>query len=408
MSNKEPKETKEIKETKVAKEAKENISSFMKSSKGGRVLNGTAMEQVTELFSYASKMRTSDVHIDPWRDAYVVRMRIDGVMKEVLKLNRDTGLKMVGRIKVLSRLRSDITQFPQDGRIDGTSMSVRVSTIPSIYGESVVLRMLPLEKKVETLESLGYNKDFILACEGWAKSPYGLAIISGPTGSGKTTALYSILSMVDTNKKVVVSIEDPVERHIENVRQLQVSKERGFTYPVALRHVMRQDPDIIMIGEIRDAETANIAVHAALTGHLVIATLHADSAHAIPLRLSALGILPHYMSHAISLLASIRLVRRLCLVCKNKEFKKESNNNHNLNQNHNQNHDCKKCGGSGYFGRAGISEHVKVDEKIKEKLDLSGKLEQKNFISLLDDAIEKVKSGITDIEEAERVLGKLK
>ena len=163
-----------------------------------------------------------------------------------------------------------------------------------------------------------------------------------------------------------------------------------------------------MIGEIRDAETANIAVHAALTGHLVIATLHADSAHAIPLRLSALGILPHYMSHAISLLASIRLVRRLCLECKNKEFKKDLNNNHNLNQNHNQNHDCKKCGGSGYFGRAGISEHVKVDEKIKEKLDLSGKLEQKNFISLLDDAIEKVKSGITDIEEAERVLGKLK
>ena len=391
MSNKETNELKGVNKVKSVKEIKENNISLKSVAKGTPALNGTALEQVTELFSYASKMRASDVHIDPWQEYYVVRMRIDGVMKDVLKLSRDIGLRIVGRIKVLSRLRSDITQYPQDGRIDGTSMSVRVSTIPSIYGESVVLRMLPLEKKIETLESLGYSNDFILACKEWAKSTYGLAIISGPTGSGKTTALYAILGMVDTGRKVVVSIEDPVERYVNKVRQLQVSREKGFTYPVALRHVMRQDPDIIMIGEIRDAETANIAVHAALTGHLVIATLHADSANAIPLRLSALGVLPHYMSHAIKLMASIRLVRRLCLECKDSASKDK----------------CKKCGGSNYFGRAGISEFIKVETKVKEQLEKSGRLELQNFSSLSDDAMQKIKSGITDLDEVERVLGKL-
>jgi type IV pilus assembly protein PilB len=271
---------------------------------------------VATILRYATEGNASDVHIEAMRDKIRVRFRVDGVLNTSLILPMEVHQAVVARIKILANMKLDEKRKPQDGRfsakIDGRKIDFRVSTFPAYYGEKVVMRILDQEKGVKTLEDMGLSKKYIEMVRDAIKRPYGMILISGPTGSGKTTTLYAMLNEVNKDEKNVLSLEDPIEYNIDGMSQSQVFPEIGYTFASGLRTTLRQDPDIIMVGEIRDKETAQLAIQAALTGHLVLSTIHTNNAAGVVPRLIDMGVDPYLIPPTLILTMAQRLVRKIC------------------------------------------------------------------------------------------------
>ena len=382
---------------------------------------------VSQLLEYAIKTRASDVHIEPQEDRTRVRYRIDGILQEKILLPKGVHDALVSRIKILSVLKIDEKRLPQDGRFTFTFGSnvvdLRVSTIPTVFGEKVVMRLLPKSTGAPTFLELGLRGTSLKSLENQLLRAYGIILICGPTGSGKTTTLYSILSRISTTKVNVLTIEDPVEYQISGVNQVQVNPTIGLTFASALRNFLRQDPNIIMVGEIRDTETAELAIQAALTGHQVFSTVHTNSAAGAPPRLLDMGVEPFLLTSALNAVVGQRVVRKICHRCKI-EFNAPPEVIGNIrkvlgnfipqslaaNMKLYKGQGCSFCGKTGYLGRVGIFEVLVMTEPIV-KLILehasAGAIEEaavaQGMIKMKQDGYLKVLEGITTMEEVLRV-----
>jgi len=279
-----------------------------------------AVSLVNSVLIKASAVGASDIHFEPYENEAVVRLRMDGILHDILKVPVSTYQNVVSRIKVMSSLNVAERRVPQDGRIrvriGNRDLDVRVSVVPTVFGERVVLRLLDKTGSLLTLDRLGLVPEDEGKVKRLARKPYGIVLVTGPTGAGKTTTLYAMLLYVKDPRKNIITIEDPVEYQIKGVSQIQVNPKVGLTFATGLRSILRQDPDIIMVGEIRDSETADIAVHAALTGHLVLSTLHTNDAPSAVTRLSDMGIEPFLIASSLEGIVAQRLVRRICEACR--------------------------------------------------------------------------------------------
>ena len=376
------------------------------------------------LIEYAYENGASDVHIEPLEEKTQIRFRIDGVLHNVVSLPQNIHDLLVSRIKVLSKLRTDEHFAAQDGKFvvkqDKDRFDVRVSIVPVTEGENVVMRLLSEKARRFTLEDLGFGDKDLEKIKDAIKKPYGMILSTGPTGCGKTTTLYAILKLLNKPKVNICTIEDPVEYDIEGVSQIQVNSKTELTFAKGLRSIVRQDPDIIMVGEIRDEETAGIAVNSAMTGHLVLSTMHANTAATNTVRLIDMGIEPFLTASSINVIIGQRLVRKICAKCResreikrdkleklgfseelvNKFFKKGDKIRIYYGKG------CKGCANTGYSGRTGIFELLEIEDNIKEMIMAkinSDKIEDqavKNGMkTMVEDGIEKVLSGVTTIEE---------
>ncbi len=378
-------------------------------------------------------LKASDIHLEALEDAGAVRYRIDGLLHTAFdKFSPHHYKSIVMRIKLLSNLKLNITDEPQDGRftigLKDRDIEIRTSIIPSEFGETVVMRLLdPLALKVN-LEDLGWRKDDLVIVKAAIDRPNGLILNTGPTGSGKTTTLYAFLKNVTTPELKVITVEDPVEYHLEGVSQTQVNADAGYTFASGLRSILRQDPDIILIGEIRDQETAEISLNAALTGHLVFSTLHTnDAVGAIP-RFIDLGAKPNILAPALTLVIAQRLVRVLCKQCKTpvtqtpaqaevlKKFVAGLSARVDKTPYENMtvfaSKGCDACGGLGYRGRTSIFELFEVTDKIKEaifrnpsEMELFTLAKEQGMVTMQEDGMLKVIQGITSVDEVERTTG---
>ncbi|MFN3301737.1 MAG: GspE/PulE family protein [Patescibacteria group bacterium] len=396
---------------------------------------------VNTILEYAISKNASDIHLEPQEDKMVVRYRIDGILREVMTLPKSVEPGIVARIKILSNLKIDEHQIPQDGRFKisspGYEVSLRVSVFPVFDGEKIVLRVLKEKGAIITLEKLGFLPKQLEIVKRNIKRPYGMILVTGPTGSGKTTTLYAILNILNVPGVNITTIEDPIEYRIPGINQSQVKPKLGFTFATGLRSILRQNPDIIMVGEIRDEETAGIAINAAMTGHLVLSTLHTnDAAGALP-RLLDMGVLPYLIGSTVNLIIAQRLVRKICKKCiqsyvLNKELITQIERELNINFNNlievlkrekmiGKDEDieslrfyrgkgCKECDNSGYKGRIGIFEVLEVSKEIAKLINKRATAEEikqqaikEGMLTLLEDGFIKAKNGITTIEEVLRV-----
>ncbi len=382
---------------------------------------------VNQLLEYAIKTRASDIHIEPQEDRTRVRYRVDGILQEKILLPKGVHDALVSRIKILSVLKIDERRLPQDGRFTFTfgsqEVDLRISTVPTVFGEKVVMRLLPKSSGAPTLLELGLRGASFKALESQLLRTHGIILICGPTGSGKTTTLYSILSKISTTKVNIVTIEDPVEYQISGVNQVQVNPGVGLTFASALRSFLRQDPNIIMVGEIRDSETADLAIQAALTGHQVFSTIHTNSAAGAPPRLLDMGVEPFLLTSALNAVVGQRVVRKICPHCK-VQFDAPPEVVESIKQilgkfiPQNQapilklykGQGCSFCGKTGYLGRIGIFEVLVISDAIA-KLVLehasSGAIEElatsSGMITMKQDGYMKVLEGVTTLEEVLRV-----
>lgn len=383
----------------------------------------------------AIAVRASDVHIEPEQDKCRLRIRLDGVLQDIVALNENVYALLNSRIKLLSGLKLN-SRTSQDGRFSITEgkneINIRTSLIPGAYGESITMRILDPQAIQIDIENMGMQKNLMMIVEDEIKKPNGMILLTGPTGSGKTTTLYAFIRKIYVPEINIVTIEDPIEYHINGVTQTQVNLEKNYTFPEGLHSALRQDPDIIMVGEIRDNETAEIATQAALTGHMVYSTLHTNNAAGAIPRLIDLGVNPKILVSALSLSIAQRLVRRLCPECKKeKEFSgsdkktikdilrgmqaagKDPKNFGVLGENMKifTPVGCDKCNYTGYRGRIGIFEAIKTDEQI-EKIMLENPSEREikktalaqGILSMREDGVVKVLSGITSLEEVAGVV----
>jgi type IV pilus assembly protein PilB len=366
----------------------------------------------------------SDVHFNPEEKLLRVRFRVDGVLRDSLHLPKNLQEAIISRIKILSSLDIAEHRVPQDGQMrlrlkDGREIDIRVSTLPSAFGENVVLRILDKNAALLNLENLGFEEDVYQTFSDLLGNSYGILLVTGPTGSGKTTTLYAALNRLSTIEKNVITLEDPIEYRLPLIRQSQVNHKAGMTFAKGLRAILRQDPDIVMLGEIRDTETANIAVQAALTGHLVLSTLHTnDSAGAIT-RLEEMGIEPFLISTAVLGVQAQRLVRRICPDCReeytpNYDIPEEILANFGLEDTGSlkfyRGKGCKKCRDSGYRGRLSIIEVLPVTDGIRESILKASSAMEINRVALeegmrplMQDGWIKVLKGVTTLEEVMRV-----
>ncbi len=382
---------------------------------------------VNQLLEYAIKTRASDIHIEPEEDQTRVRYRIDGILQEKILLPKGVHEALVSRIKILSTLKIDEKRLPQDGRFTFTygnnEVDLRISTVPTVFGEKVVMRLLPKSSAAPSLLELGLRGPSVKALEAQLLRTHGIVLICGPTGSGKTTTLYSILSRISTTKVNVVTIEDPVEYQIPGVNQVQVNPGVGLTFASALRSFLRQDPNIIMVGEIRDSETADLAIQAALTGHQVFSTLHTNTAAGAPPRLLDMGVEPFLLTSALNCVVGQRVVRKICPHCRvqfDAPPEVTENIKHVLGKFVPQNstglmklykgNGCSFCANTGYLGRVGIYEVLVINEALA-KLILEHASAQAieelavslGMITMKQDGYLKVLEGVTTLEEILRV-----
>ena len=330
---------------------------------------------VNALFYQAVKKKASDIHIEVQEKRGEVRFRIDGMLIKNADLDKKIVNLIVSRIKVISNLDISEKRVPQDGRtqikISGETLDVRVSVLPTFYGERVVMRLLMQSSQIPHITELGFDDTLIGDVKKLLRSSHGIILVTGPTGSGKTTSLHSFLREVEEPSKNLLTVEDPVEYKSDNISQIQVNEKAGLTFASALRSILRQDPDVIMIGEIRDEETASISVRAALTGHLVFSTLHTNSAAATISRLADMKVEPFLISSSLLGILAQRLVRILCHKCKEEDIIAEDfANDYNLNKNIKiyKACGCKECGYTGYSGRRSIGELLVMDDVVKEIL----------------------------------------
>ncbi len=372
-----------------------------------------AVSFVNQTLIKAINLGASDIHIEPYEGQSFVRLRLDGILHNYTQIPLSLHEQVVSRIKVLANLNVAEKRIPQDGKIavkvGKRHLDIRVSVVPTVFGERVVLRLLEKGGKILRLEDLGLWEEDLLKLKRLSQKPYGIVLATGPTGSGKSTTLYAIIMEIKSPKKNIITIEDPPEYQIEGVSQIQVNPKVGLTFATGLRAILRQDPDVIMVGEIRDSETAQIAVQSALTGHLVLSTLHTNDAPSAITRLFDLGIEPFLIASALEGVIAQRLVRKICPHCK-EEYRpsKEELKELGLSGDHTfyRGRGCEQCMGTGYRGRTGIFEVLEVDEEIKKLIvktqsatDIRNFARARGFKSMLEDGIRKVLSGITTPEE---------
>ena len=375
------------------------------------------------LVSTAFDHRASDIHLDPNEGALKVRYRIDGALRDITNVPASMRDEVISRLKILSGLRTDEHQMAQDGRfrlsLGGTPIDIRVSIIPTYYGENAVLRLLAEQADSHALGSLGFTPANCAKLERAIERPHGMILITGPTGSGKTTTLYSLIKLLHTTERSIITIEDPVEYSIPGINQIQVNARTGLTFAAGLRSMLRQDPNVIMVGEVRDAETAGLAVNAALTGHLVLSTLHTNDAPTALPRLLDMKVEPYLISSTVNLVVSQRLVRRICTQCK-KEITISATALKSLSEvisasvlavrpTFYAGAGCDACDGTGYRGRVGIHEVIELDGPIREAVlrkcssnELHAIAVERGMTPMLTDGFEKAKQGITTIEEVLR------
>jgi type IV pilus assembly protein PilB len=395
---------------------------------------------VDTLLEYAIFESASDIHIEPTEKDIVIRYRIDGILRDVMTLPKNIQPGIIARIKVLSNLKLDEHRLPQDGRFKIETgdyrIAFRVSVLPVFDGEKIVLRLLDESKQTLTLEQLGILEKPLEILKKNIKKPHGMILVTGPTGSGKTTTLYTMMNLLNTPQVNISTVEDPIEYRMSRINQSQVNPKIGFTFATGLRALLRQDPNIIMVGEIRDQETAEIATHAAMTGHLVLSTLHTnDAAGAIP-RLSEMGVPNFLIASTVNVIIAQRLVRKICQNCIQsytlaqediiqieKQFKfsdiiqslKKNNEIDSEDLSLNELHffkgkGCVKCGYRGYKGRIGIYEILENNQQLAALISKNATREdiyqyaiKNNLITLPQDGFIKAKQGLTTIEEILRV-----
>lgn len=373
---------------------------------------------INAMLSEAIKESASDIHIETFENSLKIRFRVDGILREVLKPNRKLASLLVSRIKVMAKLDIAEKRIPQDGRISlkigGRAVDVRVSTMPSSHGERVVLRLLDKNAARLDLKDLGMTEANRDKFAQLIDKPHGIILVTGPTGSGKSTTLYAGLTQIDCHERNILTVEDPIEFSIEGIGQTQVNTKVDMTFARGLRAILRQDPDVVMIGEIRDLETAEIAVQASLTGHLVLSTLHTNTAAGAITRMEDMGVEAFLLSSSLLGVLAQRLVRTLCPHCReNHTPSSEEAKLLALTDNHTQKIyravGCIECNLKGYKGRTGIHELLVVDDKVRELIH-NGKGEQaiekyvrKNSPSIRQDGFDKVLTGVTTLEEVLRV-----
>jgi len=372
---------------------------------------------VNALFYQAIKKRASDIHIEVQENKGEVRFRIDGMLTKNADLDKKIVNLIISRIKVISNLDISEKRIPQDGRtqvkVSGEILDIRVSVLPTFYGERVVMRILMQSSQIPKIDELGFDKSIISNVKKLLQASHGIILVTGPTGSGKTTSLHSFLREVEEPYKNLITVEDPVEYKSDKIAQIQVNEKVGLTFASALRSILRQDPDVIMIGEIRDEETADISVRAALTGHLVFSTLHTNSAAATISRLADMGIEPFLISSSLLGILAQRLVRILCSECKEEDVLAESfQKDYNLPKNAPiyKSKGCSKCNYSGFSGRKSIGELLILDDTIKDLLkettdehSIKNELLKRGFHTISNQLSELLLAGETSLEEAIRI-----
>ena len=390
------------------------ISEIAEMAEGSPVVNMTNMILVK-----AVRDGSSDIHIEPERDKFRVRIRIDGVLYEMMTPKIEMHPAVVSRLKVMSNLDIAERRMPQDGRIqvnvDGRTIDLRFSSMPGIHGEKVVLRILDKSKAILDINKLGFDKLTEDVFKGYLRRSHGLILVCGPTGSGKTTTLYAALSMLNSTEKNIITIEDPVEYQLAGINQNQVKEAIGLNFAVFLKHALRQDPDIILVGEIRDRETAEIAIQASLTGHLVLSTLHTNDSPSTITRLVEMGIEPYLISSSLVASISQRLVRTICPECKTSYFPpknvlEELGLDATKQIRFSRGKGCSACYDSGYKGRFGVYEILEMDEGMQNLIlqnptvdAIQNHLKENGHRTLRDYGYRKVVDGMTTIEEVQRV-----
>ncbi|HHD80518.1 MAG TPA: type II/IV secretion system protein, partial [Campylobacterales bacterium] len=378
------------------------------------------LKLIETVLKTAIDSKASDIHIEATEHNCIVRYRVDGMLQEYFKLEKIIFGPLASRTKLLSNLDIAEKRKPQDGRftqiVNGSVYDFRVSTLPTLFGESIVMRILDKSKALVKLEDAGMNAEAYKKFTKGIKSPYGIMLVTGPTGSGKTTTLYGALNAIIDVKDKIITVEDPVEYQMSGIQQVQVSANTGLTFAAALRSILRQDPDKIMIGEIRDQETLRIAIEAALTGHLVLSTLHTNDAISAINRMQDMGIEDYLLAGAVIGIQGQRLVRKICDVCKeeekqvNPESLKELAKYLPANPKFYKGKGCAVCNNSGYTGREMISEVLLISEELSTMIANGASKEKmreqafkEGFVTMLQDGVNKALAGKTSIEEVLRV-----
>ncbi|MCK5708144.1 MAG: Flp pilus assembly complex ATPase component TadA [Candidatus Aureabacteria bacterium] len=376
---------------------------------------------VNNIIEKAVKAKASDIHIEPGENIVRIRMRVDGILREAATPPRDYLAGIISRIKIMSNMNIAEKRIPQDGRCsvhsDGKEIDLRISTIPTAFGENMVLRLLDKSQLILPLEKLGFSQKEEEIYKEVINKSNGLVLVTGPTGSGKTTTLYSTLNRIKSIEKNIITIEDPIEYQIDIIRQMQVNSKVGISFSSGLRSILRQDPDIIMVGEIRDLETARISIQASLTGHLVFSTLHTNDASGAITRLIDMGIEPYLIASSLRAVLAQRLIRKICENCKKKrpitsdeirlmgakDILTEKDSVFDPQG-------CSTCGNTGYVGRIGLCEIIKIDKKLRSLILKSSSsdiikesAEKDGMKTLLMNGIDKIMNGTTSVEEVLRV-----
>lgn len=374
---------------------------------------------VNLLITRAVESRASDIHIEPFEDELKVRYRIDGVLHEVESTPKRLYAAIVSRVKIMAKLNIAERRLPQDGRIrlrvSGSEVDLRVSTIPVLHGESVVMRILHKEGMVINLDLLGFPQEILSSFNKLINKPNGIMLVTGPTGSGKTTTLYGALDKLNSPDKKIITVEDPIEYQLKGINQIQVKPQIGLNFASTLRHIVRQDPDIIMIGEIRDLETAEIAIQSALTGHIVFSTLHTNDAPSAITRLLDMGVENFLLSSTVIGILAQRLVRVICPSCKEADMSAANREELvRLGMSRDipiyKGAGCDKCSNTGYYGRTGIYELLTVDDEIRKLILNSAASNQvretarkRGMITLMENGSKKIEAGMTTLSELFRV-----
>ncbi|MDP3696512.1 MAG: GspE/PulE family protein [Candidatus Taylorbacteria bacterium] len=380
---------------------------------------------VNDIIENAHDSNASDIHINSKSESVKIRFRIDGVLQDVFDMPKEILPELIGRIKILSNLRIDEHQSSQDGRFritakDGDTVDVRVAISPSYYGESAVLRLLTDKAEMFNLENLGFSPENKKKIVSAIEKPFGMILATGPTGSGKTTTLYTILKILNKKETAIITIEDPIEYSVDNIKQIQVNPRTNLTFADGLRSILRQDPDVIMVGEIRDGETASLAVNTALTGHLLLSTLHTNDAATTLPRLLDMKVEPFLAASTVNIAIGQRLVRKICEKCKTSKKLTETEIKSlsdvvklkiSEDKKIYRGEGCDSCNQTGYNGRIGIHEVLVVDNDIREGMlrkdsaDSIKKIAVRNGMkTMIEDGLEKVFKGITSLEEVLRVI----
>ncbi|MHB8059347.1 MAG: GspE/PulE family protein [Gaiellaceae bacterium] len=382
--------------------------------------SSTAIGLVSQVIASAIEDRASDIHFEPQERQMVVRERVDGVTRELTNVPKTMQQAVISRLKVMAELDIAERSLPQDGRsavkMNGESIDLRVAVLPTTYGEKVVVRILQRSSTHASLGDLGMSEQALASFVHAIEQPFGCVVAAGPTGAGKTTTLYAALDRLNSIERVITTIEDPVEYELEGVSQIQVNAKRGLTFARGLRTILRADPDALLVGEIRDTETAEIAVQAAMTGHLVLTTVHAQTAAAAFARLQDMGIAPYMLANSINCVVSQRLVRKLCTSCRSAAEATEAERAelgldpdtpaqlyHPVG--------CRACGDSGYHGRTAIYEVLPVSSEIRKLMghtteEIHGQAVEAGMITLEQDGHRIVLEGVSSLEEVRRVAGK--